>query len=546
MIIKLYRRQGRENIINKGSWLYDETTLTGELRDSMNLTNPEVIVDISSTSSISGSTQAINDLRTGKINRFNYVYIPDFERYYFVRDITVLRKNIYQLSLHCDVLYSFKDVIYAQRAYISRSESDYDITLPDERRVIKNTFTVSEFTPSNVDSGSLVNTTFQTSFRTGIDDKHIVAYVYQLSAPSIEGTLSFVGDVVTTNPDIDYKAINDSFNAAIGSTIVMSNGNAGEFVGYLFNHDTKIGFVGGVYAYPFTIPLRLQVKDEQGVPETETIRVDGTTTPAEGVRLLGTLSDELVIADFVVNPIFGDFVISDFNDLEPYAKYELYIPYYGWWEFPYNELLGKRILIYYIVNFKDGTAVVQVYNKTDGIIVLSNQCQLGVEIEKSSSNLQEVLDKKRQNDLNITLGLVSTALSIGTGIVTGIATGNPLAIGAGIIAGGMSATKTIASHTETERTNYRKAFIGNNGNVTPLFAYQNIKIRKTKRDIQYPVTSEFLKLNGGICNMIKTIGTLTGYFEVADIQFTFNINYPNPTTSETNEIVTLLKSGVVF
>ena len=54
---------------------------------------------------------------------FNYVYIPDFERYYYVDTITAVKKNFYEVNLTVDVLMSFSAVITSSRGRITRSDT---------------------------------------------------------------------------------------------------------------------------------------------------------------------------------------------------------------------------------------------------------------------------------------------------------------------------------------------------------------------------------------------------------------------------------------
>ena len=68
---------------------------------------------------------------------FNYAYIPKFQRYYFVDDISVFPNKIYLLTLRCDVLTSFKDDIlksYARIVEQTNSNAYYDSNLKSEVR----------------------------------------------------------------------------------------------------------------------------------------------------------------------------------------------------------------------------------------------------------------------------------------------------------------------------------------------------------------------------------------------------------------------------
>lgn len=42
---------------------------------------------------------------------FNYVYIPDFQRYYFVNDVSISENGIKIYDLACDLLMTFADIV---------------------------------------------------------------------------------------------------------------------------------------------------------------------------------------------------------------------------------------------------------------------------------------------------------------------------------------------------------------------------------------------------------------------------------------------------
>lgn len=61
----------------------------------------------------------------------NYAYIPEFGRYYFITDITVLRENLFQVSMHVDVLMSFNAQIKGLTIYGIRSSVIQTPYIPD-------------------------------------------------------------------------------------------------------------------------------------------------------------------------------------------------------------------------------------------------------------------------------------------------------------------------------------------------------------------------------------------------------------------------------
>lgn len=100
MEIKLYNTKSENNTINKT--LENETSFTIRFKGVADIKNPVVILN---------SSTFLN---------FNYAYIPDFKRYYFIENIEIQPNNIYTLKLTVDVLESFKTDILNSNGFISR------------------------------------------------------------------------------------------------------------------------------------------------------------------------------------------------------------------------------------------------------------------------------------------------------------------------------------------------------------------------------------------------------------------------------------------
>ena len=92
----------------------------GTLRQGVDMTNPTIDVEVPVVENVFVSTLV------------NYVYLPQFKRYYFINSVaTTMTANsaLVRLSLHCDVLYSFKDSILDNVARIRRT-NDPTFLLP--------------------------------------------------------------------------------------------------------------------------------------------------------------------------------------------------------------------------------------------------------------------------------------------------------------------------------------------------------------------------------------------------------------------------------
>lgn len=140
MNITLYTNNSETNKIGKN--LTQLATLTGSLRESSFMLNPVI---------------RVTGISAADVAKCNYMYIPDFGRYYFVRDIGSIRTGLWELSAHVDVLETYAAQIKQQSAVISRQENEWNLYLNDDvfkvtsiPKVITKTF------PSGFDSLSWV------------------------------------------------------------------------------------------------------------------------------------------------------------------------------------------------------------------------------------------------------------------------------------------------------------------------------------------------------------------------------------------------------
>ena len=83
--------------------------MTGTLRTECSVLDPVILIQI--------------DQERVNITRINYCYIPEFNRYYFIKGMRVMRENLWEIALHVDVLMSYKDFIKELPAVVSRNEN---------------------------------------------------------------------------------------------------------------------------------------------------------------------------------------------------------------------------------------------------------------------------------------------------------------------------------------------------------------------------------------------------------------------------------------
>ena len=569
MEIRLYRlpQYISKNMLNKQLNNFTYIKLDGEFRDSVELSNPSIVVDVSSTANITavGGTQPDTELALFKQNPHlyvNFVRIPYLSRNYYVTKITLLRKNILSFELHVDVLSTFYSFIYYQKAFVSRNKTNYNIELPDERRIVKNEVATdiinvidvtSEYTAKKLD--------FITDFKRE-GGGPVAEYFYNIIAVvhNTDVTRQFIVDSCEnfTPSNALKQQVGDnrlplvrtgSISLRNGMNFILNVYEAGQLLDFIVNSDSTLASsVGSIFAYP--IDFKASYRDlpnewdrmEKPFKIRDVSILDSVTHPVH-MDVGGGLMDSYLYRVFEIPD-----VVSDFNDLNPYATYELNIPYYGYYKLDYNAVRGHRLAIYYIINYTDGSATVQIYDITVDSLIISLQTQLGYEIPKNMSNITDVRNRHDANNTSFGFSLLGSALAILGGIVTS----NPLAVAGGLIGAG----KSTGDYVKNEKTNIFTTAVNFNGSSSPIYSPQTLFIRRTKHLIQYPLNTDFLEQNGGVLNQLVVLRNLqnTGYTEVADIP---NINFwgaltsdlnsaPIPTDTEITEIISMLKSGVIF
>lgn len=513
----------------------------GEFRNNIDMSNPSIIIDISDDSNITATNPSdINFFKSSYI-KYNQCFFRSglgiHQRNFFIQKVTLLNKGLLQFDLHVDVLQTYYPFIQMQKAFVSRNQYQYDIKLPDERRIVKNeqTSTITEI--PNVATGSKVNFSFNTN-QTGkyhvvincIKDQ-MTKTIFELYSSTFTHT-----SAIDNIGDISYGFFANTMLAPG----VLRDVDLGDVLYEMYTDDNLASYIGGIYAYPFEFTSDDYLSASFSLVINHTTIKDKNNTDVS-TYYIGGVSKELILAHFK----FNSSDITDFNDLEPYSQYEIYIPYYGWKQIDYNSLLDHELLIYYVVNFINNSTMVYLYDNTTKNIIFSSACQLGVEIPKSVSNLKEVTDRNDANRMNLVLNLIGSMMSTGVGI----ATANPVAIGGGILTG----ARALGSAYQNKKTNYERAQIQFGGDGVALMSPQKVYLRKVQSKIQYTLTTDFLAQNGGVLNQLKTLSTVRGYTEVLHIEY---LNFPNDSAlpvstiagiqSELDEITTLLKNGVYF
>lgn len=139
MDILLYNNTSERNAINKT--LTNATTYTGVLKDNCSIINP---------------TFTLYEYNpTG----FNYAYIADFARYYYIVDMVSVSNNRWEITLMCDVLMSFSSDILSCWAIVENTEvTDISPYIESDiwQSLVKTKTDIIEFSNGLLNSGEYI------------------------------------------------------------------------------------------------------------------------------------------------------------------------------------------------------------------------------------------------------------------------------------------------------------------------------------------------------------------------------------------------------
>lgn len=136
MNVTLYYNSSDVNRLNKN--LNRAATYSGTLRNSCSILDPTIVIEAVDLSDV------------------NYMYISDFNRYYFITGISVVQNNLWAITGHVDVLMTYNNNIRSCYAVLARAESkDFsNLYIDDDRFTItsRRDFQLIEF-PNRVTTG---------------------------------------------------------------------------------------------------------------------------------------------------------------------------------------------------------------------------------------------------------------------------------------------------------------------------------------------------------------------------------------------------------
>lgn len=602
MKLVFYKSSAEKIVLDKISYLSDAFELNGVLRDECNIINPVIEISKAAYSKVWENGYDIDvqsngvDVVTYNSNRIpvhNYVYIPDFNRYYFVIDIVSVNKNLWKFNLEVDVLMSFKDDILQLTGIVDRSTIATRKDIKDKAAIIPAYYTYS-----------IMGSEVPSPIMTGVNSKYysvIVSFVASSNSEYEQYGLGNVFDYVYP-PDIVARRCCDlqsnlySTNAKVlfiareGIDPLVSK--LDEFLRTIGISSDNIEAIISIISYPFSMEYSPIFSDPitEGV-DNEYLRDTLLPYPygigqSKDSFHLGTDDGPIVnaypISSALNNKVLiGRFDLTklelDWENTSPYTKYYIYIPYLGYRELTFEKICGKYVEVYFIMNWDDGSANVVVvstpslnnvpikYVVTDNsdkvvtdsgsrvwiytsddehrseLLLLEENVQVGISIPISASNEAENSRKREAYSLQLAATEITSVISLLVGVAAIPVTGGlsaGLAIGggiAGMVAGGFNyaAQESLLIDKATS--------MGNLGNVAASCSPNNSHILICKQNISYP--ADYEKIIGKPDLTTRKLGDISnGYVKYAYIHVN---GLKTATSNEIDKIESKLMQGIL-
>lgn len=542
MNITLYVSNAEKNRMYKDSFLgenYEFTNCT--LKVPTSFINPVII--LYETNYISR-------------NQYNYAYIPEFKRYYFVTDIICTSKNMWEIHMHVDVLMSWKEKIVTNKARVMRNEYRGDEYIFDELadlsmnyNIIKDAF------------GSPV--TFQSEIFDSADSRESCCCVVTVTDNNTweEG--------FNINTEKQKNLIPSAPNASISTSnetnvdyIITTMDDCRSIVEAIRNNSQLASYVQDISVYPFSFLDRTT-----SVTDAKNIGLSKGTIIINGVEIQNTvgftITPNYICKKTVTFQLYAA-LKNNYLKYSPYTKVYIQLPIYGLYELDLNRWLSLSSADF-SHDYLEITFIVDAVTKDLMIIVgcryydeqndefLNIPCDIiSTKIGASLIYNVDTTDVVNRNKTSDAIKLVGNILSSLSAPVTGALGGMPFGP-AGMITGAAAGTAQMGSQILNSTANYIAnrvkdvpygTFIKSNLDTYLSFYYSSnyVSVFIASKDFIQERNDDYKKLCGIPCDIIDILSNFNGYTVVSDIHLE---NVP-ALSDELDEITQLLQQGILM
>ena len=238
------------------------------------------------------------EITSATVPSYNYAYIGDFNRYYYVTDIAYNR-GIWEVSLKCDVLASFKSAIGSASMYFERSSAQKNGNLVDRFYPPTATATMSKATIAKGSSGMWTQGKYVVTVLDGDSSTGNTSYVF---TPPAFG--AFIQSLMVTGTD-SSESIWDSLTQSIKVT-----------------NFEPLKYIGACYWFPYP-------SFTPGSAATTSIKLGNFTATGFSCNAIDSTATNTITYTVTIPAHPQAATRGSFCNLEPFSEYSLNLGPFG-------------------------------------------------------------------------------------------------------------------------------------------------------------------------------------------------------------------------
>lgn len=477
MNIRLYNCNCEINRYNKEPFLsnmieveaYQRTPVFDKINPSIYIELKETFIGVVSSDNddlIIGENDEVGFITN--LERPNYCYIEEFERYYFITSHTYQNNKILIMQLELDPYMSFKTKEWVNKPlYITRRTKgnsficDNTIQFKYEKKITTN----NSETISDTEAVSMGYQTFGIAYGNYSVYRDMYCVVVAVSNPLVvqiyeEQNQNFIPSRRENGSGrMNYASSNMSFSHRNTTYYVITPRMLNVFCSYVLQNSSVLGYILSVTILPYSV--RTENTYEGSVinffPSGHIdFSSEGFTTYSVKNAKYGNNDRFLYRTIQMPNA-------TSYRDYEPYTEAYLYIPYADTIKLNLQSTMGCKLRLYYYVDYDTSNSTYILYNVTRDVIEATGSCQLGYKFTLTSSNAEEIRKTQENNLTTFLFGALTSGLSL--------ASGNPL----GMIATSKGLINSMSQYITRENAIIPKANASatssNTGSMLPLEPY---------------------------------------------------------------------------
>ena len=433
MRIKLYQCLCENNRMYKESFMINEIILDGNARLPINKSNPtfyiedvnfekylnddnniDVVFDIESEEkdiaySLNGQT-------------YNYLFVEDWERYYFIEPITFTNNKMYIINGTLDTLMSFKNKEWKNHPlYITRRTNGSSF-ISDNLIQFKYNKTIKNNngeTISDIESRTKGYQSFGIPYSDYGTYRNTYCIVVAVSNPVLIDTLeyadySYIPTARDNGTDRMKKATsNMSFSQRNTIYYCITPRMLLALCNHVLTNSSIMGNILSITILPYLI-------DTENTHDGHIMNFFPSTS-LDYSELDGQFNDYCVKqAKYGNNDRFIYRTIEipeaqSYRDYEPYCEAHMYIPYADTIKLNLQSVRGCTLRLYYYVDFDTSNSTYILYNVTRDKIENTGTCQLGYKFTLTTSNAEEIKKTQENNLTKFLFGTMASGISLMSG-----------------------------------------------------------------------------------------------------------------------------------